>query len=203
MSKGPGSPAGHLPESPGRGKAGLGSFLALVLPAPGHPAEKSPHQLSFAFAFSKGTDLECVCGDQQRPQLNREETEALVPSPSPRNTALRLFSRDSEVLAWPAQRGPPHALQGTAWAVTTSPGRRASSMRLDRARGVSSPFHARIVLFGSFPRAADCKPGTASCPHPSLIERFVRETLRIPLLALPPRSPPWVVAILTVCGIAG
>lgn len=104
-SKGPGSPAGHLPESPGRGQAGLGSFLALVLPAPGHPAEKSPHQLSFAFAFSKGTDLECVCGDQQRPQLNREETEALVPGPSPRNAALRLFARDSEVLAWPAQRG--------------------------------------------------------------------------------------------------
>lgn len=108
--KGPGSPAGHgqgslLPESPGRGQVRLGSFLALVLPARGRPAEMSPHQLSFAFAFSKGTDLECVCGDQRRPRLTRGETEALVPGTSPRDTAPRLFARDSEVLPWPAPRG--------------------------------------------------------------------------------------------------
>lgn len=109
-SKGPGSPAGPaqgslLPESPGRGQAGLGSFLALVLPARGRPAEKSPHQLSFAFAFSKGADVERVCGDQQRPQLDGGEAEALVPGPPPRHAALPAFARDSEVLAWPAQGG--------------------------------------------------------------------------------------------------
>lgn len=86
-------------------QAGLGSFLALVLPARGRPAEKSPHQLSFAFAFSKGADVERVCGDQQRPQLDGGEAEALVPGPPPRHAALPAFARDSEVLAWPAQGG--------------------------------------------------------------------------------------------------